>query len=88
MEAETKRNTGVIQDAQRWNDSKRHVGASGFRHNECECDARRLSQRVSNAGARGDHSMMLHPVDVIARQGAHERGEPSSPRKGFAFARG
>ncbi|MGL3213287.1 hypothetical protein [Bradyrhizobium sp. BR 1433] len=37
---------------------------------------------------RGDHSMTLHPVDVITRRGAHERGEPSSPRKGFAFARG
>ncbi|WOH82962.1 hypothetical protein RX327_07355 [Bradyrhizobium sp. BEA-2-5] len=25
--------------------------------------------------ARGDHSVMLHPVDVIARRGAHERSD-------------
>jgi hypothetical protein len=45
IEAHTKRNTGMIQDAQRWNDSKRHV--VGFQQEEF--DVRHRSLRVSSA---------------------------------------
>ncbi|MGF6430351.1 hypothetical protein ABIE91_005571 [Bradyrhizobium elkanii] len=77
------------KEAQHWNDSRcatlERFKTTGWR---VRLSTRRMRCASSLAEslereARSDHSMMLHPVDVIARQGAHERGEPSPPRKGL-----
>ncbi|WP_166303584.1 hypothetical protein [Bradyrhizobium sp. 2S1] len=76
------RNTGTIQDAQHWSDSKRHVVAARLQREEF--DARLRFLRLLEREARGDRSMMLisscNALGIFARdQGQHLASDARYP---------